>query len=301
MQTPHRSAHGTYTLQQNVNEVVLNCTVLDDKGHLVNDLDKSDFKVTEGKIAQPLIALKHQDVPVSMGILIDGSGSMRDKRSAVNEAALDLVKASNPDDEAFIVNFSDRAYVAQDFTGDVTKLQDGLKRSSGTSNGTALYDTLASSADRMLRTATRPKQVLILVTDGEDNASALTLEQAVQRIQNLNGPVVYSIGLLYDAKGGEARNAKHALQALSDETGGIAFFPHSIDDVDAIAAEVARDIRNQYTLAYRPSDVPSVSEYRTVQVAAHAHGVGKLTVRTRKGYRTGPILSTTRAGTHGKR
>jgi Ca-activated chloride channel family protein len=236
-QTEGRSAHGTYTLRQDVNEVVLNCTVLDDKGHLVNGLDKSNFKVTEGKVAQTLIALKHQDVPVSMGVLIDSSGSMRDKRQAVNEAALDLVKASNPEDEAFIVNFSDQAHVAQDFTTDILKLSDGLKRSSGSSGGTALYDTVASSADRMARTATRPKQVLILVTDGEDNASSLTLEQAVQHIQNLNGPIVYSIGLLYDTKGGEARNAKHALEELSDETGGVAYFPHSIVDVDAIAAE----------------------------------------------------------------
>jgi Ca-activated chloride channel family protein len=291
-QTEGRSAHGTYTLRQDVNEVVLNCNVLDDKGHLVNGLDKNDFKVTEGKVAQTLIALKHQDVPVSMGVLIDSSGSMRDKRQAVNEAALDLVRASNPDDEAFIVNFSDRAQVAQDFTADIPKLSDGLKRSSGSSGGTALYDTVASSADRMANTATRPKQVLILVTDGEDNASSLSLEQAVQHIQNLNGPIVYSIGLLYDTKGGGARNAKHALEALSDETGGVAYFPHSIADVDAIAAEVARDIRSQYTLAYRPSNVPAVSEYRAVHVEAHAHGVGKLTVRTRRGYRAGPLPPT---------
>jgi Ca-activated chloride channel family protein len=283
-QSVTKGEDGAFTLRQNVEEVVLNCTVLDNKNHLVNDLNKSNFKVIEGKTSKTIIAFRHEDVPVSMGLLVDNSGSMRDKRSAVNSAALVLIKASNPQDEAFVVNFADHMYVDQNFTSNITKLREGLQRAPGSAGGTALYDTLSSSADRMSKDAKRRKQVLILVTDGEDNASALTLDQAVRSVQGLQGPIVYSIGLLYDSGRGEARRSKKVLQQLSDETGGIAFFPGSIDEVDSIAAEVARDIRNQYTIVYRPDPLSGFSEYRTVRIEAHAPGAGRLMVRSRKGY-----------------
>jgi Ca-activated chloride channel family protein len=280
-----RNNDGGYTLQTRAEEVVLNCTVVDDKGRLVNDLGKQDFKVFEDKARQTIVSLQHQDIPVSIGILVDNSGSMRDKRAAVNAAALDLIRASNPEDEAFVVNFSDQAFVDQDFTSDLGKLRGGLSHI-GSSGGTALYDAIVASSDRMAKFAKRPKQVLIIVTDGEDNASTLSLEQAIHRVQDMRGPVVYSIGLLFGGSNtfGESHRAKHALQTLSNETGGIAFFPSSLNDVDAVAAEVARDIRNQYTIAYHSKKAFSLGGYRTVKVEAHASSGGKLTVHTRPGY-----------------
>ncbi len=152
--------------------------------------------------------------------------------------------------------------------------------------GTALYDAVVASADKLAADAKRPKQVLILITDGEDNASSLTLEQTIHRVQQLSGPVIYSIGLLFgdEMSRAEVRHARRALEMLSTETGGMAFFPKSIDQVDQIAAEVARDIRSQYTLGYHSTKPTTVPGFRRVEVTAEAKGAGKLTVRTRTGY-----------------
>ena len=218
--------NGRYTLQRNVDEVVLNATVLDDKQHLVNTLAKDDFRVSEDGVLQTITSFQHQDIPISLGILVDNSGSMRTKRQAVNTSALDLVHYSNPDDESFVVNFSDEAYIDQDFTANVNKLRDGLSHIDS-KGGTALYDAIMASADYLTKNGKRSKQVLLVITDGEDNASSTTLEETVRRIQDLQGPVVYSIGLLYDDSGGgrEARRARRALEMLSNETGGHLLLP----------------------------------------------------------------------------
>jgi VWFA-related protein len=147
-----------------------------------------------------------------------------------------------------------------------------------------LYDAVAASADELAKHGQLPKQVLLVITDGADNASHLELEQAIRRVQNLGGPVVYTIGLLFGADKLEVRRARAALERLSEETGGIAYFPHSLEDVDGIATEVARDIRDQYTIGYRPTKSASLQGYRVVRVEANAPKHGKLIVRTRKGY-----------------
>ncbi len=277
--------NGKYTLQRNVDEVVLSAAVLDDKQHMINTLGKDDFRITEDGVPQTISSFLHQDIPISLGILVDNSGSMRTKRQAVNTAALDLVRASNPDDESFVVNFSDEAYIDQDFTANVTKLRDGLAHIDS-KGGTALYDAIMASADYLTKNAKRPKQVLLVITDGEDNASSTTLEETVRRIQDLQGPVVYSIGLLYDDSGGgrEARRAKRALEMLAAETGGISFFPKNLEQVDSIAGEVAKDIREQYTIGYHSTKPASQGGFRMVHVEAKAKGYGKLVVRTRTGY-----------------
>ncbi len=277
---------GRYTLRRDVEEVVLNATVLDDSGHLINDLKKEDVHIFEDGVPQSIASFQHQDIPVSMGILVDNSGSMRTKRGAVNAAALDLVKLSNPQDEAFIVNFSDEAFIDQDFTSDIGKLREGLAHLDS-KGGTALYDATVASADQLSKGAKRPKQVLLIITDGEDNASGLSLEQTIHRVQDLQGPIVYSIGLLFGDDGGarEGRRAKRALQMLSNETGGIAYFPRSLNEVDEIAAEVARDIRSQYTIGYHSTKPAAQGGYRVIKVDARLPGSRRsLIVRTRSGY-----------------
>jgi Ca-activated chloride channel homolog len=280
-----RGNSGKFTLRRDVDEVILNATVLDDNGHLVNSLNQEDFAVTEDGVPQKIASFLHEDAPVSLGLVVDNSGSMLHKRSAVNSAALDLVKASNPKDETFIVNFSDEAYIDQDFTSDTTKLREGLGHIDS-KGGTALYDAVVASADQLAKYGTRPKQILLIITDGEDNASTLNLEQTIRRIQELQGPTVYCIGLLFGDENSskENRRAKRALQLLSNETGGIAFFPKSLNQVDEIAAEVAKDIRNQYSLGYHSTKPASQGGYRLVHVEAKEKGMGKLTVRTRTGY-----------------
>lgn len=278
-----RMRGGMFTMRQNVDEVVLNCTVVDSRGRLVNGLTRNDFKIWEDNVPQTISFFQHADVPVSMGILVDNSGSMQNKLPAVREAALDLVRASNPQDEAFIVNFSDEAYLDQGFTSNIGKMEDALSHIDAR-GGTALYDAVAASADELAKAAKNPKQVLLIITDGEDDASTLNLQQAIRRVQDLHGPEIYAIGLLYNDSGAEARTARKALEALTAETGGLAYFPRSLRNVDAIAEEVAQDIRNQYSIGYHPTKPFSQGGYRTVRVDASAAGHGRLTVRTRTGY-----------------
>jgi Ca-activated chloride channel family protein len=273
-----------FVLHTNVDEVVLNATVLSGN-HLVDDLTRSDFQVYEDGVKQTILSFQHTDLPVSMGLIVDNSGSMYKKRPAVNEAAVDLVQSSNPQDQAFVVNFSDEAFLDQDFTSSIAKLRDGLSHIDSR-GGTALYDAVVAAADHLVEQGTRPKQVLVVITDGDDNASTLTLEQTIRRVQDLSGPVIYTIGLLYgdEMSREEVRHAKRALEEMAEETGGIAFFPKSLNQVDEIAGEVAKDIRSQYTIGYRSTKPMSEGGFRRVEVTAEAKGMGKLTVRTRPGY-----------------
>lgn len=276
---------GKYVLRQDTYEVRLNATVLDGSSRSVLDLDREAFHVYEDGVPQTIASFRHEDLPVSLGILIDSSGSMYDKRVAVNQAAINLVKLSNPEDEAFLVDFSQDAFIDQDFTSDPEKLRQGLGliKSSG---GTAIYDAMVASADYLSKNAKRPKQVLLVVTDGEDNASSATLEDAIRRIQDLDGPTIYCVGLLFgpDTDKNEVRHARRVLEALSEQTGGVAYFPRSIKEVDAIAAEVAHDIRTQYTISYRSTKSPTLGGYRQIHVDAKQKGYSKLQVRTRSGY-----------------
>ncbi len=275
---------GGFIMHTDVEEVVMYATVL--RGNqMVQDLKKEDFQVFEDGVKQNILSFQHTDLPVSIGLVVDNSGSMAKKRPSVNKSALDLIQASNPEDEAFVVNFSDEAFIDQEFTSDVNKLRDGLGHIESR-GGTALYDAVVASADKLAQDAKRPKQVLIIITDGEDNASTLNLEQTIHRVQELSGPVVYTIGLLFgdEMSHAEVRHARRALEMLSAETGGMAFFPKSIEQIDQIAAEVARDIRSQYTIGYHSSKPSTQPGFRRVDVTAQEKGEGKLTVRTRTGY-----------------
>ncbi len=282
-----KQQNGLYVLRTNVDEVLLNCAVIDDRGRTVQGLTKDDFRVWEDGVPQQVNSVQHLDLPVSMGILIDNSGSMRDKRAAVNDAAFNLLRKSNPQDEAFVVNFSDRAYLDQGFTTSSVALERGISRfdSAGT---TALFDAVAASADELSKYGKDRKQVLLIITDGADNASHLTLQEAIRRVQGLGGPVVYCIGLLYDDNRNEAAEARNALEMLSQETGGVAYFPRSLEDVNAIAEQVANDIREQYVVDYHSSRPFTQGGYRTVRVDAGAPHLGQLYVRTKRGYYAQP-------------
>ena len=210
---------------------------------------------------------------------------MREKRKKVNAAALNLVRSSNPNDEVFIVNFNDEYYLDQDFTSNIRKLQEGLEKIEAR-GGTALYDAVVASADHLNKDAKRGKKIIFVVTDGDDNESGETLEQTVRRLQAGNGPVVYAIGIL--EKDEHPKHAKRALQIMSERTGGIAFFPQTLDEVDAISRTVAHDIRSQYTIGYKSATPKNQGGYRQVKVEARSRGYSKLTVRTKSGYYAGP-------------
>ncbi len=283
--TISRGAGGQFTLRENAYEVRLNASVLDSSGRSVQTLDQNAFHVFEDNVPQTIASFRHEDLPVSLGILIDSSGSMYDKQVAVAQAALDLIKLSNPQDEAFIVDFSWEAFIDQDFTNDIDKLQHGLSYIKP-SGGTAMYDAVVAAADYLAKNAKQPKQVLLVITDGEDNASSATLDAAIRRIQDFDGPVVYCIGLLFgdDTTKSESHHARQVLETIAQQTGGAAYFPKSVKDVDAIAKEVANDIRTQYTITYHSTKPPDLGGYRAVRVEAKEKGYGRLSVRTRSGY-----------------
>ena len=263
--------------------MVLHATVVDEKQRMVTTLEKSAFNVFEDGRPQNIVSFRHEDIPVAMGVVIDNSGSMREKRDKVNKAAINLVKASNPQDEVFIVNFNDEYYLDQDFTNDITKMKEALEKVD-TRGGTALYDAVVASADHLKKNAKLEKRVLFVVTDGEDNESQETLELAIRRLQEENGPTVYAIGLLGEEK---ARRARRALETIADRTGGMCFLPKTLDEVDEISRNIAHDIRSQYTIGYKPTTPKSVGGYRTIRVEARAKGYKQLTVRTRSGYYPG--------------
>jgi len=194
------------------------------------------------------------------------------------------VRSSNPKDEVFVVNFNDEQYLDQDFTNDLRKLKEALEKIDAR-GGTALYDAIVASADHLKQNARLEKKVIFVVTDGEDNASSETLEQAVKQLQQENGPSVYAIGILGDEE--HPKRAKKALQILSDRTGGIAFFPKTLDEVDDISKNIANDIRNQYAIGYKPTNPKGAGGFRQIHVDAKAKGHGKMVVRTKSGYYAG--------------
>lgn len=283
---------GDYKILRDVNLVVLHATVLDQRGRFVSDLAQEHFRVFEDKVEQKLAVFRREDIPVTVGLVVDNSGSMRDKRDRVNAAALTFVKTSNREDEVFVVNFNDDYYLDldKDFTNDISELKDALERIDSRGS-TALYDATIGSLDH-LKKGSRDKKVLLLVTDGEDNASRVGNGDRKQRGLELtileaqkSDAVIYAIGLLGRDNKRESRKAREAVSRLAQATGGVAYFPEELHDVEPICTQIAHDIRNQYTLAYYPSNSRKDGSFRSVQVdVIPPRGKGKLSVRTRTGY-----------------
>jgi VWFA-related protein len=270
--------------------VVLHATVVDKSGKLVNNLPKDSFKVFENGKEQNIKIFKREDVPVSMGILIDDSGSMRDKRAKVAAASMGLVKASNPNDEVFVVNFNDEAYLDVPFTADQTKMEEGLSRIDSR-GGTAMRDAIGMSLDYMKSKGKKDKKVLFIVTDGNDTASNETLERTVQRVRQ-SEVLVYSIGLLNEEEAREAKKAQRALKALAEASGGSVYYPKELAEVEPLALRVAQEIRNQYIIAYTPVIQDLDGSFRQIKVTVN--GPGKPQVRTRNGYYATPAQGTTK-------
>jgi len=260
--------------------VVLHTTVVDRSGKFVTNLPRTAFKVFEDGVEQQLKIFRREDVPVAMGIVIDNSGSMREKRRKVEDAAMALVKASNPQDEVFIVNFNDEAFLDVDFTGDIKKLEEGVARIDSR-GGTAMRDAIELSSEHLKAKAKLDKKVLVVVTDGNDNTSEITLERLVQKLQQQE-ILVYTIGLLNEEERREARRARRALDAIATATGGLAFYPNQVDDVGKFTLQAAHDIRNQYILAYSPVKQELDGSFRQIKVAVN--GPNRPAARTRTGY-----------------
>jgi len=275
-------------LKSNVDLVVLHVTVTDSAGQFVSGLQQGNFKVSEDKIDQKTSFFSRDDIPVTMGLVIDNSGSMREKRQQVNAAAMTFVKTSNPQDEAFVVNFNDEYYLDTDgdFTSDQRNLNEALSRID-TRGSTALYDAVIGSLDH-LKKGHKDKRVLLLVTDGDDDASRMSFEDTIKAAEKSNA-AIYTIGVFSDddRKNDKrmVRHSKKVLEELAEATGGQAYFPDSLSDVTPICEHVASEIRNQYTLGYYPTNAAKDGTFRQVRVdVIPPEHMGKLVVRTRTGY-----------------
>lgn len=264
--------------------VVLHCAVVDRKGGLITNLPQNSFKVYENKVEQPIRLFKREDVPVSLGIVIDNSGSMREKRARVEAAAVQLAKASNPQDEVFVVNFNDEAYLDVPFTSDITKLEEGVARIDSR-GGTALRDAVSMSIDYLKQEGKKDKKVLLVITDGNDTASTgVSLEKLVEKIHR-SEVLVYGIGILGKEDARDRKRAVRAINTMTRASGGASYFPGDAAEVEQIARQVAHDIRNQYVIAYSPLNQNLDGTFRSIRVVA---ANGRYSVRTRSGYYATP-------------
>jgi len=269
-------------MRRDVNLVVLHVSVLDENGQFVPGLTAKDFRVHEDGVAQNISVLREEDAPVSMGLLVDNSDSMEEKRAQVNAAALTLVQASNPDDEAYVAHFNDGYELDTDFTADLSVLRKALDHTESRGS-TALYDAMVNSLEH-LKAGYRDKKVLLIVSDGEDNTSKYSLAEALEQAKR-SSAIIYAIGLLREEAPESAERARHALLALTQATGGSAYFPEKVDEVQSICTLIAQDIRHQYTLGYYPTNTAQDGTSRSLRVEVHPdEGTRKLTVRTRTGY-----------------
>ena len=267
--------------------VVLQATVVNSRGELVTNLDRGAFTVREDGKPQPITLFGRDDVPVSLGILIDNSGSMRSKRQKVEAAALAFVRASNPQDEVFVMNFADEPHLDVPFTTSIAQLEAGIGRTDAI-GGTAMLDAVNAATDYLNAHATRDRRALLIVTDGQDNTSVTPMGRIRRKLERTE-VVIFSIGLLTGESAPRAARARHDLEECAEMTGGRAFFPERLDEINATVLDVAHQLRSQYTIAYSPQNPVLDGSYRKIQVIAR--GAERLSVRTREGYLASPDQS----------
>lgn len=265
-----------------VNLVVLHATVSDRRGQPVSGLQQQDFAVYEDDVPQSIRVFAHEDVPVAAGLVVDHSGSMGSKLAEVSKAARTFVELSNPDDRMFVINFNEHVFLGLPagtrFTGDPVELERAISQATATGR-TALYDGIVEALEQ-LRTAPLDRKVLVVISDGGDNASKHTLAQ-VLKLAGQSSVTIYTVGI-YEEDDPD-RNPK-VLRSLARATGGISFISEDVGKVTDFCTHIAHDIRSQYTIGYLPSEAARPGDYRTVRVAIKSGRFGKLNVRTREGY-----------------
>ncbi len=280
--SPVAQEQSPYTLSVNVNLVLLPVAVADRSGGSVAGLEEGNFHVYEDGVPQSILYFDHEDVPVAMGLVLDNSRSMGPKYEQVVLSAMHLARASNPIDRMFVIHFSEDVEFGLEpgeaFTGNVQELVKAVARTPPPGE-TALYDAIAAGLEHLGESSLK-KRVLVVVSDGGDNASRHTLDQVLKEALE-SETIIYTVGL-FDESDGD-RNP-HVLGRLARETGGERFLPKDIHLLPGICTRIARDIRSQYTVAYASKNARKDGTYRSVRVTVSAPGHGRLLVRTRAGY-----------------
>ena len=276
---------GSFQVSVDVSLVVLHATVSDRRGGFVSSLREQDFAVYEDGVPQRIRLFRHEDIPVTVGLVVDHSGSMRLKLAEVAAAARTFAQSSNPEDQMFVVNFNENVTLglpdAIQFTDSSAELERAIGRALATGK-TALYDAIAKALEQ-LQAGSRDKKVLIVISDGDDTASVHSRAQAMKMAEQ-SSAIIYTVGL-FDHGDPDANPG--VLHRLAKATGGEAFFPEQLSAVVAICERIARDIRTQYTIGYVPTNATRDGAYRAIRVLARAKGHDRLSVRTRTGYIAG--------------
>jgi len=284
-QNPEKPQASTQkSIKVDVELVTVNATVTDAQNRVITGLDREHFRVWEDKLEQKIEYFNAEDVPVSIGMVFDLSGSMKDKISTAREAAVTFLNSGNPQDEYFLVTFSNRPELAEEFTTDIGKLRNRLVFE-GTKGMTALYDAVYLGLEK-LKDGTQPKKALLLITDGEDNRSRYTFANVREFVKEQDIQV-YAIGIVSDwnSQLGSGRTGRALIEELSDLTGGHAFFPDSVYDLEDICSKIAVELKNQYVLGYKSTNETKDGKWRKIKVQVDGpKGVGRLNVRFKTGY-----------------
>ncbi len=269
---------GDYRLTAQANLVILDVSVRDASGSFVSDLTKDNFRILENGKPRTIASFSHADDPVTAGLVIDNSGSMRGKRDAVNRAATAFIEGGNPQDEIFVTHFNDAVHANTTFTGNREVLIRSL--ATGPAQGrTALYDAVIASLKK-LESGKQRRKSLLLVSDGGDNASKCQMPDVVDALHG-SFATIYTIGI-YDSDDPD-RNPR-VLKKLAEISGGESFFPRELDDVERICRQIALDIRNRYTIAYVPSE-SDAKVVRNIRVEVKSEKRAKMIVHARTSYR----------------
>jgi len=276
-----------YKLTVNVQLVQLPVSVLDKKGFPVRDLQREHFVVYEDRVLQEISFVKQENVPLSLGLLVDTSGSMLLKLDGLYTAAMTFVRQSNPGDETSIVSFADSVNLDQDFTSNTGELSLALRRIIPYGR-TSLYDAVVLAAQHLTKDGFRDKKVLLIISDGKDNHSNYQLKEVLDTLRE-SEIIAYSVGLLRPdistTYRGFGESGRRTLKQLAEVTGGTAFFPESAGDVEAVCERIVRDLRNQYTIGYQPSNQKMDGSWRkTVVQVSLPNSSPKVLVRTKQGY-----------------
>jgi Ca-activated chloride channel family protein len=283
-QEPAAQKKENQTLKVDVDLVLVNATVTDPQNRYVTGLEPEHFQIWEDKVEQKIAYFSAEDVPISLGVIFDISGSMKDKISTARDAAVTFLKTGNPNDEYFLVEFANRPEVAEDFTSDITRLQNRLIFAPA-KGMTAMYDSVYLGLEK-LKEGSNPKKALLLITDGEDNRSRYTFSNVKDFVKEQDVQI-YAIGIVdaFNSQLGSGRSGRAMIEELADLTGGRAFFPDSVYELEDICTKIAVELKNQYVIGYESTNEAKDGKWRKLRLKVNPpQGLPRLNVRSKSGY-----------------